>query len=77
MAASAVGEGLPPTFKTSIQQSLEMKRKTEIDFINGAVVDWGKKYGIPTPVNQTLVTGVKGIEKFLLVYQPSLKKESK
>ena len=69
----AASEGLPPTFKTSIQQSLEMKRKTEIDFINGAVVEWGKKYGIPTPVNQTLVTCVKGIEKFLLVYEPGLK----
>ena len=72
----AASEGLPPTFKTSIQQSLEMKRKTEIDFINGAVVDWGKKYGIPTPVNQTLVTCVKGIEKFLLEYEPSLDKEA-
>ncbi len=70
----AASEGLPATFKTSIQQSLEMKRPTEIDFINGSVVEWGKKYGIPTPVNQTLVTCVKGLEKFLLSYEPSLKK---
>ena len=71
----AASEGLPPTFKTSIQQSLEMKRQTEIEFINGAVVRWGKQYNIPTPVNQTLVTCVKGIEKFLLVYEPGLKEE--
>lgn len=71
----AASEGLPGTFKTSILQSLELKRPTEIDFINGAVVEWGKKYGIPTPVNQTLVTCVKGIEKYLLEYEPSLKKE--
>ena len=70
----AASEGLPGTFKTSILQSLELKRPTEIDFINGSVVEWGKKFGIPTPVNQTLVTCVKGIEKFLLEYEPSLNK---
>lgn len=70
----AASEGLPGTFKTSILQSLELNRPTEIDFINGSVVEWGKKFGIPTPVNQTLVTCVKGIEKFLLQYQPSLNK---
>lgn len=70
----AASEGLPATFKTSILQSLEMKRPTEISFINGSVVEWGKKFGIPTPVNQTLVTCVKGIEKFLLDYEPSLTK---
>ena len=70
----AASEGLPETFKTSILQSLELKRPTEIDFINGSVVEWGKKIGIPTPVNRTLVTCVKGIEKFLLEYEPSLNK---
>ena len=71
----AASEGLPPTFKTSIQQSLEFKRPTEIDFINGSVVEYGKKYGIKTPVNQTLVACVKGIEKYILQYEPSLHKE--
>lgn len=70
----AASEGLPETFKTSILQSLELKRPTEIDFINGSVVEWGKKFGIPTPVNRTLVTCVKGIDKFLLEYEPSLNK---
>ena len=70
----AASEGLPETFKTSILQSLELKRPTEIDFINGSVVEWGKKFGMPTPVNRTLVTCVKGIEKFLLEYEPSLNK---
>ena len=70
----AASEGLPGTFKTSILQSLELKRPTEIDFINGSIVDWGKKYGIATPVNQTLVACVKGIEKYILKYEPSLKK---
>lgn len=70
----AASEGLPGTFKTSILQSLELKRPTEIDFINGSIVEWGKKYGIETPVNQKLVACVKGIEKYILKYEPSLKK---
>ena len=70
----AASEGLPGTFKTSILQSLELKRPTEIDSINGSIVEWGKKYGIATPVNQTLVACVKGIEKYILKYEPSLKK---
>ena len=70
----AASEGLPETFKTSILQSLELKRPTEIDFINGSVVEWGKKFGIPTPVNRTLVTCVKRIEKFLLEYERSINK---
>ncbi|MGE1061468.1 ketopantoate reductase family protein [Megasphaera paucivorans] len=68
----AASQGLPPTFKTSMLQSIESKRPTEIDFINGSIVEWGKKYGIPTPVNQTLVACVKGIEKYVLQYEPSL-----
>ena len=55
-------EGLPPDFKTSMLQSLEKGSPTEIDFINGAVVRWGQRCGVPTPVNQTLVAGIKGIE---------------
>jgi len=30
------------------------KRQTEIDFLNGTVVREGKKYGIPTPYNETI-----------------------
>lgn len=56
-------EGLPYAFKTSMLQSLEKGSITEIDFINGAVVRMGRKYDIPTPVNQTLVAAIKGIER--------------
>ena len=53
---------VPEDFKPSLLQSLEKGLKTEIDFSNGAVVKYGEKYGIPTPVNKTLVAGIKGIE---------------
>lgn len=59
------GEGLPPEFKASMLQSLEKGSITEIDFINGAVVRWGDRYGVPTPVNRTLVAAIKGAERAL------------
>ena len=57
------GAGLPFEFKNSMLQSLEKGSVTEIDFINGAVVQQGAIYGVLTPVNQTLVAAIKGIEK--------------
>ena len=53
------------SFKTSMLQSLEKGSLTEIDYINGAVVQWGQRLGVPTPVNQTLVACIKGIEATL------------
>ncbi len=60
--------GLPKSFKPSILQSLEKHRPTEVGVINGAVVAQGKKYGVPTPVNQTLVACVVGIERYIREY---------
>ena len=40
-------------------QDLERGRKTEIDAINGSIVREGKRLGIPTPVNDVMVTLVK------------------
>lgn len=56
-------EGLPYEFKTSMLQSLEKGSLTEIDFINGSVVRAGSLHNVPTPVNQTLVAAIKGIER--------------
>ena len=55
-------EGLPPEFRTSMLQSLDKGQRTEVDFINGSVVRWGERCGVPTPVNRALVACVKGIE---------------
>lgn len=55
--------GLPEDFKTSMLQSLEKGSITEIDFINGAVVRWGQRCGVSTPVNATLVACIKGVER--------------
>lgn len=57
--------GLPDAFRTSMLQSLDKGAPTEIDYINGAVVQQGARVGVPTPVNQTLVACIKGLEKRL------------
>ena len=62
-AWTLAAEGLSPAFKTSMLQSLENGSVTEIDFINGAVVRWGDRLDVPTPVNSTLVACIKGIER--------------
>lgn len=58
--------GLPPEFKVSMLQSLEKGSATEVDYVNGAVVRWGQKYGVPTPTNLALVACIKGVERKLL-----------
>ena len=62
VAWNKAGRGLPFEFKASMLQTLEKNSITEIDYINGAIVQAGKTLGISTPVNETLVSLIKGIE---------------
>ncbi|RPJ52418.1 MAG: 2-dehydropantoate 2-reductase, partial [Methanobacteriota archaeon] len=39
---------------SSMLQDITRGRKTEIDFLNGAIVERAKKYGVPAPVNATI-----------------------
>lgn len=55
--------GLPADFKTSMLLGIERGMRSEIDYINGAVVRLGARTDVPTPVNRTLVACVKGIER--------------
>jgi 2-dehydropantoate 2-reductase len=59
------GAGLPYEFKASILQTLERGIRSEVDYINGAVVRLGHQHGIATPVNSTLLACIKGIEQLL------------
>jgi len=47
---------------SSMHQDVKNQKRTEIDAINGAVVAYGDRLGIPTPVNKDLVRQVKLIE---------------
>ena len=49
--------------KNSMLQDFLKKRRTEIDFLNGKIVDYGKNLGIKTPYNETLTALINAIEK--------------
>ena len=55
--------GLNPEGKTSMLQDVEAGRKTEVEMFAGKVIELGRRYGVPTPVNSTLVAAVKGVER--------------
>lgn len=76
-AWTLASQGLSPTFKTSMLQSLENGSVTEIDYINGSVVRWGQRHGVPTPVNATLVACIKGIERAMRDRQQQQFKQEK
>ena len=49
--------------KASMLQDIEKEKLTEVDAINGAVCDYGKKVGFPTPDNDKVVEIIHKIEK--------------
>ena len=49
--------------KASMLQDLEKGKLTEVDAINGAVSEYGRKVGFPTPVNDKVVEIIHKIEK--------------
>ncbi|MBR1985401.1 MAG: 2-dehydropantoate 2-reductase [Mogibacterium sp.] len=43
----------------SMLQDVQKGKPCEVDAINGVVCEWGKKYGVPTPVNDKIVEIIK------------------
>lgn len=56
------GANAPGKHRASMLQDVMAKRPTEVDFMNGAIVQWGEKSGVPTPLNQALWELIKGLE---------------
>jgi 2-dehydropantoate 2-reductase len=52
----------PGKHKASMLQDVLAKRQTEVDFMNGAIVRWGEKTGVPTPLNRAVWQLIKGLE---------------
>ncbi len=48
--------------KNSMLQDVLSHSPTEIDFLNGKIVEYGKKLGISTPYNQAVFNFIKAIE---------------
>jgi 2-dehydropantoate 2-reductase len=49
--------------KASMLQDVEARRPTEIDYLNGGIVGFGREYGVPTPLNHAVWSLVKGLEQ--------------
>lgn len=58
--------------KASMLQDLERGRSTEIDFINGYIVELGRQLGVPAPVNAAIVETVHAITRKQCLPGPDL-----
>ena len=53
---------LDPEGKTSMLQDIEAGRRTEVDIFAGKVIELGKTFSVPTPVNEFLFHAIKVLE---------------
>jgi 2-dehydropantoate 2-reductase len=49
--------------KASMLQDAEARRTTEIDYLNGGIVRFGRELGVPTPLNEAVTALIKGMER--------------
>ena len=56
------GANAPGKHRASMLQDVLAKRQTEVDFMNGAISQWGDKVGVATPLNKVLWELIKGLE---------------
>jgi 2-dehydropantoate 2-reductase len=49
--------------KSSMLQDVEARRQTEIDFLNGGIVRFGREHGVATPLNAAIWQLVRGLEE--------------
>ena len=48
--------------RSSMLQDLEAGRKTEIDYLNGAILAMGRQFGVATPCNDAIVQQIRAAE---------------
>jgi 2-dehydropantoate 2-reductase len=48
--------------KASMLQDAEARRPTEVDYLNGGIVRFGREHGVPTPLNEAIWALIKGME---------------
>lgn len=61
---------LNPDGKTSMLQDVEAQLKTEVEMLAGKVMELGRRFGVPTPVNANLFRQIKAIEASYLPGNP-------
>jgi len=55
----AFSDGMPAAVKASMLGDLENGKRLELDWLSGHVVALGRAHAIPTPVNATILAGLK------------------
>jgi 2-dehydropantoate 2-reductase len=60
-----------PGFPPSTLQDMRKGRKTEVDYLNGYVSARGREVGVPTPVNDAIVSVLKEVESGARPAHPS------
>jgi 2-dehydropantoate 2-reductase len=68
----AAVKGRPDDRRPSMGQDMAKGRRTEIDFLNGLVVEKGREAGIPTPANEGIVEAVHKVERGQAPQSPSI-----
>jgi 2-dehydropantoate 2-reductase len=48
--------------KASMLQDVEARRQTEVDYLNGGIVEFGRRYDVETPEHAAIWALVKGME---------------
>jgi 2-dehydropantoate 2-reductase len=48
--------------KASMLQDVEARRQTEIDYLNGGIVRFGRDHGVASPLNEAVTALIKGLE---------------
>ncbi len=48
--------------KASMLQDVEARRQTEVDYLNGGIVEFGRRHGVETPGHAAIWALVKGME---------------
>ena len=48
--------------KASMLQDVEARRPTEVDYLNGGIVRFGRELNVPTPLNEAIWALVRGLE---------------
>jgi 2-dehydropantoate 2-reductase len=49
--------------KASMLQDVAARRETEIDYLNGGIVRFGRDHGVPTPLSEAVTVLIKGLER--------------
>jgi 2-dehydropantoate 2-reductase len=48
--------------KASMLQDVEARRPTEVDYLNGGIVRFGREHGVETPLNRAVAALIEGLE---------------